>query len=275
MSNRNWCFTVNNPTEDKPFEFNEIKMKYLVYQKEVGESGTPHFQGYLRLVRDQRISFLKKLHPTAHWEIARGSGEENKIYCTKEEGRIDGPWEFGELQQQGKRNDILAAVETIKASKRKIGDVIEQHPEVYVKYHKGLEKIARHYTCEETKEFRDLDVQVYWGKTGTGKTRKAVEENPSHYILRNEQTIWFDGYDGQDTLIIDEFKNWIQITTLLGYLDGYQLRLPIKGDFTYANWKKVIITSNIDPREWYPNVDQEHKDALFRRIKNIIHFDSL
>lgn len=270
---RNWCFTLNNPTEDAPFEFSDISMNYLIYQKEAGENGTPHFQGYVQLKRGQRLSYMKKINAQCHWEPAKGSPEENKEYCTKEEGRLSEPVEFGSLSFQGKRSDLGAVVETIRNAKRPLEEVADNHPFEFIKYTKGIKELCNHHLEKKTRgEFRNVDVSVYWGKTGTGKTRKAYEENKDCYILRNEHTTWFDGYNGQETLIIDEFKNWIPITTLLGYLDGYQLRLPIKGSFTYAQWTKVIITSNIDPNEWYPNIDEEHKSALFRRLKNIICF---
>lgn len=274
MVSKSWCFTINN---SDVFEYDEKSMEYLVYQKERGESGTEHYQGYVHLIKKCRISAMKKVHSTAHWEQARGTATQNKTYCTKEDTRIDGPWEFGTFPVQGKRNDLESAIQTIKASKRKIDDLIEEHPVVFVKYHKGLTKIANHYLQQETvKEFRDVDVQVYWGKSGTGKTRKAVEENEDIYIIRNDSPqLWWDNYTGQTCLIIDEFKNWITLTNLLGLLDGYQCRLPVKGDFTYARWTKVIITSNLHPDEWFPNIDEEHKAALNRRLTKITHFDSL
>lgn len=47
-SAKDWCFTVNNP-DDTPEEFLELfavpGVKYLVFQKEKGDSGTPHYQG--------------------------------------------------------------------------------------------------------------------------------------------------------------------------------------------------------------------------------------
>jgi len=271
MVSKSYCFTINGA---EPFPFDDQTMQYLVYQKESGEEKkTEHYQGYVRFTSNKRLTGCKKIHSTAHWEIAKGSPEQNKVYCTKEETRIDGPWEFGTFPVQGKRSDLDSVVETIRNSKRPLADVIEEHPVQFIKYSRGIEKVANYYLEKATREFRNITVDVYWGDTGTGKTRKAVEENPDNYILRNlSKDLWFDGYTGQSVLIIDEFKNWITLTYLLALLDGYQCQLPVKGSMTYAQWTKVIITSNLPVDGWYPNIADEHKEALERRITNKTHF---
>ena len=52
---------------------------------------------------------------------------------------------------------------------------------------------------------------------------------------------------------------------MLNLLDGYRLRLPIKGGFTYAAWTKIFITSN-QISEPYSMASIEHKAAFDRRI---------
>lgn len=116
-------------------------------------------------------------------------------------------------------------------------------------------------------------VDVYWGPTGTGKTRKAFEECPQAYW--KEKGDWWDGYTGEESVIWDEFANDIPITSLLRVLDRYPLRVPIKGGFIQFQAKRIILTSNIPFDEWYPNAKDEHKAALRRRVTNLVHFDSL
>lgn len=42
----NWCFTINNP--EGLLDFDTLPPhKYCVYQEEIGENGTLHFQGYV------------------------------------------------------------------------------------------------------------------------------------------------------------------------------------------------------------------------------------
>jgi len=271
---RAWCFTLNNPLEVRP-SYIEDKHNYLIYQLEQGEQGTPHIQGYVQLKKPARLSAMVKWLPKAHFTQSRGTPQENTVYCSKEP-RLEDTVIYGVPTTSGRRTDLEGAIEIIRNAKRPLAEIMEQAPEVYVKYPQGMKDLCNYHVEKRTRgEFRIINVNVHWGKTGTGKTRTAVESNPDHYIIRNEQAQWWDGYTGQSVLIIDEFKNWITLTQLLGLLDGYQCRLPVKGSFTYAQWTTVYITSNLPVDDWYPNIDPEHKKALERRITNKIHFDSL
>jgi len=84
---RGWCFTLNNYTQE---ELEEIKtqihskcIKYILGD-EVGESGTPHIQGWIYFKNGVSFESVKKINGRAHWEKARGSMEQNKKYCSKE-----------------------------------------------------------------------------------------------------------------------------------------------------------------------------------------------
>lgn len=81
-----WCFTWNNYPEDgvkqceKVFSANSAK---FIIGEEVGESGTPHLQGYVECARKMRWSEFK-LDKSIHWEIRRGNTEQNVKYCSKD-----------------------------------------------------------------------------------------------------------------------------------------------------------------------------------------------
>lgn len=107
----NWVFTINNPTQE---ELNNIdglvaenKAKYVVYQIERGQQGTLHAQGYVQLVNKKRLRQVKEIvGRRAHVEDAKGNPVQNRVYCTKEQGRERGPFEFGSMSGQGKRKDL-------------------------------------------------------------------------------------------------------------------------------------------------------------------------
>ena len=93
-------------------------MKYLVYQLEMGESGTPHFQGYIQMNKPVRFTHFHPMLERAHFEVSKGTPEQATAYCTKEDTRLEGPWVFGEIQGQGKRNDIISLRNAIRDGKR-------------------------------------------------------------------------------------------------------------------------------------------------------------
>lgn len=84
-----WCFTLNNYTENDILSLESLpcsKVPTLVFQHEVGESGTPHLQGALK--------FKKKLRPMSlglskriHWEVMRAKDRKDAFeYCLKGNG---------------------------------------------------------------------------------------------------------------------------------------------------------------------------------------------
>jgi hypothetical protein len=81
--------------------------------------------------------------------------------------------------------------------------------------------------------------------------------------------VWWDGYCGQDAVLIDDFDGWVPFRTFLQWLDVYPLTLPIKGGFVVANFSRVFITSNLDPTVWFPGVDYA---PLLRRFSEVKHF---
>lgn len=277
MKSRQYCFTENNPDVSKREDF-VIKLNAIsdawVFQLEKGEEGTPHYQGWFHIKKgQQRLTYLKKhLSPTAHFEIAKGSRQQNLLYCTKEEGRIDGPWKQGDFSiKSGTRTDLNLVVESIR-SKRSISEVANDYPEQFIKYHRGIKEL-KFQIDKQDKSLRQVEVQVLWGETGTGKTFTAINDNPDYFKLDKANNIWFDGYDGESVLIIDDFYGWLPFGMFLNILDKYPLRLEIKGGFTWAKWTKVVITSNKQWEEWYNNISTNQQEALRRRITNTFQFN--
>lgn len=79
---KSWVFTLNNYTE-QDIEICKAWVKsYLVLGKEVGESGTPHIQGFVTFTRSYRLAGVCTLLERAHWEIAKCADAAN--YCMKE-----------------------------------------------------------------------------------------------------------------------------------------------------------------------------------------------
>lgn len=107
---------------------------------------------------------------------------------------------------------------------------------------------------------------VYWGKTGTGKTRFVMNQVQDSQFWMPGDYQWFDGYTGQPIVIFDDYRGEYKLQLLLKLLDRYPMSVPVKGDFT--NWcpRKIYITSNIHPRSWYPNEDSFSVSAMFRRL---------
>ena len=273
-----WMVTVNNPKQEA--QWDEVpSIKYAKWQLEKGENDTPHIQAYLEFDKRQRLTAVIKAVKKAngdlhgHCEMRKGTQQQAVDYVSKEDTRIDGPWEHGEraVLKQGQRTDLINLRDAIK-EKRKWTDILddEANAPTLIKYHKAASFMRSVYELEAQPAWRNLEVIVLYGATGTGKTRRAVADGA--YLWNPSTTEWWDGYEGQEVICIDEFYGQMPIARMLRILDGYHCRLPLKGSFTWALWSKVYITSNTHPDNWYgegSGVPAQAKAALMRRITKI------
>lgn len=264
MKNRNYCFTAFKKPEPT-FE----KIQYMIYGEEkCPDTGRLHYQGYVEFDNALRMGAVKTIFndDTLHLEKRRGTQEQAIEYCKK-----DGVYvEHGFPTRQGRRTDLKKIIDDHKT----IEEVMDKEPQVYCQYRKGLLDIYARKVEQRLQNIRDVKVYVYWGVTGSGKTYKAIMENQDYYqamTVNKGDRLFFDGYKGQSTLIIDEFYGQINYAFMLRICDKYKLQVEVKGGTTWAQWTKVIITSNSPPQSWYP--DQQNIDPLLRRITETVYFN--
>lgn len=261
---RHWCFT--SFLEILPITFDKDIVRYCIYQREISpETKREHFQGYIEFFNDQRVGQVKTVLGECHCEPRKGTREQARKYCRKLATAISGTQvEFGvwreNIAHKRKLCDMLK-------SNMSLDDIITESPISYVRCHRGLERLFSLRTAKIAKRYRKVEVLVFWGPTGSGKTRRAAEE-PDHFFMPLGEKFWFDGYQGEKCLIIDDFRGEIKYSFLLRLLHGHECQVPIKGGFVWAQWTKVIITSNLEPKGWYPK--QSHIDPLMRRITEVV-----
>lgn len=255
-----WCYTWNNYTEKDIEQLKLLKVMMHRCCKEVGEKGTKHLQGAILFKRGYRFSQLKKLFPKVRWDGTKTGDPEN--YCIKGEVVIN-----IDERKQGERTDLRLIAERLKDG-ASIEEIAIEYPSQFIRYHKGIETLQRTLQ-KKTVEFEKIEVTVLIGSPGCGKTRKAYEMDKKLYNVPEpvNDKLWFDGYHGEETILLDDFYGWIKYHTLLQLLDGYPMSLPVKGGMVAKAWKKVIITSNKHPSDWY---NREEWAALKRRITTII-----
>lgn len=273
-ANRHWCVTVYEPEfKNRMVKECPEEIRYIIMGDEIcDKTKRAHWQCYLELhTKKLRLSGIKKLlGVNAHCEVRWGSRDDARVYCKKEEKWTEvGTWISG----QGHRSDLAVTAQRLMDGES-LKEIAMENPGQYCMYRNGLRDFAAWGQEKKSRRFRQVEVQVIWGDTGTNKTRQALYSNGDTedcegYLLDapdNGERLWFDGYDGQKTLILDDFYGGIKYSRLLRLLDGHQFRCPIKGSFTYAQWTKVIITSNKPPEEWY---SFGLTPALERRLTNI------
>lgn len=197
-----------------------------------------------------------------------GSRKQALQYVTKEESREQGPFYHGvssgdiarivnksssstEKRLKSIREDLLNGKSEL--------DVANEDFDLWVRYHRAF-KIYK--TMVTTPRNWEVKVIVLWGPTGTGKSRWAMERHPEGYW--KQRSNWWDGYEGQETIIIDEFYGWLPFDLLLRLCDRYPLLLETKGGQVQCVCKTVIITSNTLPSKWYKSTI--YFDSFVRRV---------
>jgi len=243
---------------------------YCVYQMEMGENGTAHFQGYAEFSGKHRLGWYKELEglERAHIEQRKGTGAQAANYCMKDEGRLDGPYEYGEMKEQGKRNDLDSIRRKLDAgvSMKRIAD---DHFGSWCRYQKSFNSYKQLKT--EPRQW-PMELIFIIGPSGTGKTRRAVEMAGEDCYWKPRGK-WWDGYTGQHTIVWDEFYgHCYPFSELLQLCDRYPLLVECKGGTMQYVSRRIIFTSNQEPKDWYSS-ERTHQgpwesNPLFRRIRD-------
>lgn len=268
---KNWCGTMQ--CRDDTFEgdkwlqslLDNGLIKYGVGQIEQGSH--THFQFYIQLTKRETLNWLKRhVCPGTHWEPARGSPKQNHEYCTKEETRVRGPWEVGQSMTQGKRTDLDKAGDMI-AEGASLREVADEYRALYIRYHRGFKALQDALADHGDRQFGPdgPEVWVFWGPSGTGKSRRAFETWPDAYVKLTTDK-WWDGYRGQETVIFDDFKGGsMRLHDFQCVIDRYPMRVEVKGNSVTLSATRYVFTSNKHPREWY-SADADPSGTVMRRI---------
>lgn len=283
---RNWCGTLNNPTSNGRDWLDAVtrgcaQLKFLVFQREEGKNETPHFQFYAEFKGSKTLDYVKKVFVRAHLEKRRGNRQQAIEYCIKDEGRIAGPWWYPvELKLEdyankpGKRNDLLVLYDAIKSGKRKRW-LFDNHTISMFRFGRVYDRLQ---PLMKPKMRDKVEVVLMYGPPGSGKTW-SIFGNPD--IDQNEVWTppigkggWYDGYDGQEIVVFDDFMgagSHLSLSDLLRVLDRYPVQTPVKTAFCWFNPAKIYITTNYSPEKWYTYGDRQASyRAIERRVDRVI-----
>lgn len=266
---RNFTLTLNN-YQDKPEIVEAIKAlpyKYLVWGEEEGKEGTPHKQGTIifnsqktlsaaiNCLKGCHVEVCKALFPSIEYCKKDGKYEE---YGTPPKTKQAAAAEGGEAEQERWRQIRIACEEG------RIDDIPE-------KIRTRDYRMVEHHRSEGAKRRKLDDTSEkhlwYYGDSGTGKSRKAREENPDAYLKMCNK--WWDGYDDEDVVIIEDFDAAHSVLNhhMKIWADRYPFLAEIKGGARKIRPKIVIVTSNYSPEEiWHTDAEL---DPILRRFKKV------
>lgn len=234
-------------------------------ERGTGDTAYLHWQLVVHLERKASLHALRKMFGPYHFELTRSKAALDYVF--KDDTYVEPfRYEFGTLPLSRARSADWESIWRAASS----GDITSIPADVRVRHYSTLRKIASDYTTAGVVE---KEVFVFWGPTGTGKSHRAWNEAGLDAYPKDGRNKWWDGYQGQLHVVIDEFAGIISIDTMLKWLDKWPVLVEIKGAKVPLKCQKIWITSNIDPDNWYPDAIAEHKAALRRRIK-VTHFNA-
>lgn len=193
---RNWVFTFNNFTKKNITDIQSIDetvCKYIIYGEEIGESKTPHLQGYIEFHKTQRQTAVKKLLDPSlgkkspiHVEPANADRFFNKMYCSK---GMQPHEEYNQLGDKGPNYGLNAKIyeRTFKETNEGRGKrtdwdkvynriteepdfatILQEFPEKAIKYPNGIQKAIDTVIQSKNKESltREMnDLRLYTWET--------------------------------------------------------------------------------------------------------------
>lgn len=241
------------------------KVTYIIVGKETCPTTSKlHHQGYVEFDSNVRFNMIKKLYPRIYWAKRKGTAQQCKTYCSKEMVFV----EIGDISQpeQGKRNDISEIRDMVKA-----GNTMRDICEIATNFQslRVGEKLFEHM---EKKRNWETKVFWFWGASGTNKTRTAFAEAGENAWVSGKNLKWWQGYDGHENVIIDDFRgDFCTFHELLRIFDRYPYTIEYKGGSRQLLAKNIWVTCPVHPSDVYVK-DEEEVKQLLRRISLIKHF---
>lgn len=276
MSNgrsRGWAITL---WKDRDNWENGIRLletaEYYVYGHEICPStGKEHIQAYGYWEDKMSFNEIKRWIPGHHWEQSKGNTLQNRNYCIKEGNFV----ENGKLPRQGQRSDIVAFRDAILEGMSE-EDLIMEYPTQMARYDRFYQRCRNIVLLRRSRENIQPEITVLVGEPGVGKTRTVYDTEKIEEVYKMEcgdgsdKSIFWDGYNGQEVILIDDFHNNFRLDYMLRLLDRYTMKLNIKGGHTWKCAKRIYITSNLHPDRWYTGCPEIHRKALFRRLTKVL-----
>lgn len=274
---------------DKIFPLLKKRFEFVRYCFEIGpETKMPHWH-FICQNSEKKVRFetMKNLVPKGKLETWRrnakldnylnyldkdgdGHGDERSLFVQPPEGLTG-------YEGQGSRTDWLKVREEF-AEGATIDEVIAEYPHLSLNIG-ALEKLratilgAKWRTCLR----KDIEVVYIYGEAGTGKSRYVLETEGLGNVYRvTDYKHPFDGYEAQEAICFEEFRNSLPFEQMLNYLDIYPIELPSRYANKPACFKRVYIVSNWSYSEQYKQIRENHTDSIRawdRRIHYVYKFD--
>lgn len=269
-----YVFTLNNYTDAELARIERFPetVRFVAYSKEVGDSGTPHLQGYIVYWNSVRMTTVKQFLRRAHIEPMHGTLAQSEQYCSKQSALI----KFGDEPAQGRRTDIITVKRKLDEG-MSVMDVMQDEScfNLCQRNERSLSKYASHIQMVKRRKLGRVlpEVHIRVGPSRTGKTSYVYERHgfENVYLVFDNTGNWYQGYNGEPVVLFDDVRNSniLPFPKFLNITDGWPTRVSIKNGDVVWQPKYIYFTSNQQPADWWPTASRVDFDAVLNRIWTI------
>lgn len=274
---KNWCFTLNNYTQVDVDRLSSLEtepvVSYCIFGREVGESGTPHLQGFISLSQRKTLNWLVTTLGQAHFSVARNVSKSIE-YC-KKEGSFT---EIGPPPQtsQGQRSDLDAFKEDVVLGNLDLRSIRELHSDIYAKYprfcqeyildHQPKPVLPDHELREWQQQLYDdllveadarkviflVDIQGNSGKTWFSHWFSRQDVRPTQVLLPGKKADMAFALDSTTrVLFVDAPRSkqgeYLQYDFLEEVKNGYVFSSKYESRLKYLESCHVVVSMNEEP----------------------------
>lgn len=279
-------------------------LAYCIFQFEIGKEGTLHIQGFFRFSKPKSFSTMRSYFPFGHVDLPYGGdyvpSEDLRDYCskiydeknkqgkyvTREEDkdenclnvtRLDGPYSYGTFVEGRERIDLKDFKEMLEQGLSN-EEIRTQAPSLYFRFRpKGLLEMKQDILGESLKKNkRDVFVTYVYGVSRMGKSTMTIDDLGFENVFvpdwEKGRQFYFEGYNGEKIITLDEFEGQIPITSMNKLLEGRPHRFNVKGGSCWAQHAQVFIVANMPLEQQYLGKEERDKNPLaFLAFKERIH----
>lgn len=268
-----YCFTYNNYNMDELESiYSSLKnvCEYFLYGEEVGESGTPHLQGFIYLKKSMRITELKKLSDIIYkfnFSEMRKDVINSVIYCSKD----------GVIYHYNLPEEYLNEIEARKEIKK------HKLP-WWDNYNKKIELIEPTYNYQKF----ILDIiqnkpnkrDIYWFYDSVGNVGKTSLSKYMSYHYKainidgNKKDILYAAAEAKSYIYLIDLprssKNHVSYNGIEAIKNGYYFSGKYESKMIVRNHPHIFIFSNYLPEINNLSVDRWQ---IYEIYKNDLDYD--
>lgn len=256
-------------------------LSFIRYTLEVGENGTPHYQGHLECSSRVRRTQLRPFLPRAWTAVRRGTFEQSEEYCLKDDDGSNS-FVFGERVSTGRgaRTDLDSLAEAIREGELSRRELAATYGKEFIKYSKGIDGYFQMFSKKTFAVLNgpfkwsvtssDTHSIILWGDAGIGKTEFAKYLLPNALFVSHLDDLgsFNEDYDG---IIFDDMCfNHLPRTSQIHLVDmdnDRSIHIRYKVANIPAHTRKIFLTN------------EEHgaifdlSDMAIRRRVQVYHLD--